>query len=195
MTMKVKSSFFTLLKFTNWVGFVSTVVFIDFHWKRILVGEVSSVSLTWMAFQFWKEELPHGYRLILIQPYINNLLSESSHVFLWMHTQTSYILLESLYLRLRRNCDLTKQNDMFFLKKMVITLLNMTTHKIIICFMWFISFQLSLCINTRSLYEVMCHIFPWNFRKGIDIFNPIVSETVWIEMCFFTFERKLFTGS
>ena len=82
-----------------------------------------------------------------------------------------------------------------FFKRMVITLLNMTTHKIIICFMRFISFQLSLCINTRSLYEVMRHIFPWNFRKVIDIFNPIISETVWIRMCFFTFERKLFTGS
>ena len=141
-------------------------------------------------FQFWKEELPHGYRLILIQPYMNNLLLESTHVFLWMHTQTLYILLESLCLWLGRTC-FNKAKWCFF-KRMVITILNMTTHKIIICFKWFISFQLSFCINTRRLYEIMRHIFPWNFRKSINIFNPIISETVWIRKCFATFQRKLF---
>ena len=133
-------------------------------------------------FQFWKEELPHGYRLILIQPYMNNLLLESTHVFYECNPNIVHIAWITLPLTWKNLWFNKAKWYVFFFNMMVITLLNMTTHKIIICFKWFISFQLSLCIITRSLCEVMRHILPWNLRKSINIFNPIISETVYPEV-------------
>ena len=132
----------------------------------------------WWLFQFWKEELPHGYRLLLIQPYMNHCAVRIHPCFLWIHIYPNIVHIAWITLPLTwKDLWFNKAKRCFF-NRMVITFLNMITHKIIKCFKWFISFQLSLCVNTRSLYVVMHHIFPWNFRKSINIFNPIISETM-----------------